>query len=288
MKRYLWILLGGWALVVLLPLQREKVFAAASSSSAPSVSATHYYPLTIGNKWDYGFKRVTSFSMVPVSGPNQDFTTTTEGTQSVEIVRESSERSSSQGKVFVQRATEVVKSAGGGEGSPSTEPRLVGELYFRVNDRGIWLVADGEPDDQGQSISKITDRSQPLLWAPSNMKPDKSWIINCQIDPEITARIVARVGKAKTLKINGTSYENCLPVVSIADNITGQLDIGVAKAPIRTGRLIDLTWYAPGIGVVRTHQVANFELDPPNEQYTSARAHFEETQDLQPGYKAQE
>jgi hypothetical protein len=157
-----------------------------------------------------------------------------------------------------------------------------------VNNRGIWLITDGQPDDKGQNVAKVIDRRLPLLWAPSDLKPGKKWVITCQIDPEITARITAVTGDAKTLTVNGKSYDNCLPILSTADQMNGRLDMGIGLAPIRDGRIVDITWYAPGIGVVREHQLANFTLEPPNNTFTEARAHFEETQDLQSGYKANE
>jgi hypothetical protein len=258
------------------------------SANAPAIPATRYYPLAVGNRWDYNYKRITSLTMVPVSGTNKSVTTTTEGVQTAEIVREDPERSGENGKVLVQKTTETtLPAADAGNAAPSP-PRLVGESYFRVNDRGVWLISDGEPDDQGQSVQKITDRRLPLLWVPPDLKPGKSWVITCQIDPEITARITSVTGDAKTITVNGKSYENCLPIASVADHLEGRLDMGVGLAPIREGRLIDLTWYAPGIGVVRTHQCANFTLEPPNASFTEAQTHFEETQDLQPGYKATE
>jgi hypothetical protein len=101
----------------------------------------------------------------------------------------------------------------------------------------------------------------------------------------ITARITTRVGKAQTLKVNGATYDNCLPVVSIAEKMNGRLDMGGALAPIREGRIVDVTYYAPQIGIVKGHQLANFTLEPPNPRYSAASAHFEESIDLQPSYK---
>jgi len=242
-----------------------------------------------------------------VDGKDRGFSLTTEGTQNTEIVRQDEERSGEHGKVFVQKTTEtshVIGQSGEGQGAPPDNtsgpddsskgekepkgPRLVGESYFRVNDRGIWLISDGEPNDQGDAIEKVTDRRLPLLWVPPDMAVDKSWTITCQIDPSITARITSRVGKAQRLKVGSETYDNCLPVVSVADRLRGRLDVGVGMAPIRDGRLVDVTWYAPKIGVVRSHQLANFELEPPNSSFSSASAHFEESEDLQSGYRAQE
>ena len=228
--------------------------------------------------------------MVPVQGDPKAVSSDLTGTQTVEIVREDAERSGENGKVYVQKATEVAKPAAGGEDSAGAPkgPRLVGELYFRINDRGIWLISDGEPDDKGESIEKVTDRRLPLLWMPPGLKSDKAWTITCQIDTTIKARLTCRAGEPRQLKINGATYENCLPVLSVADHLTGFLDLGFGLAPIREGRMVDLTWYAPGIGAVRSHQLANFVLEPPNRNFTEARSHYEETQEIEPGYRASE
>jgi hypothetical protein len=262
----------------------------AAAADSPPIPATRYYPLSIGTKWDFNFKRITSFSLIPTEGDPNNFSLNTEGTQTVEVTREDGERSGDQGKVFVQRTTELGKATGGSvaDSNPDNDqkaPRLVGESYFRVNPRGIWLISDGEADDKGENVEKVTDRRLPLLWVPTDMKPDKSWTITCQIDPMITARITSRVGKAQTLKINGATYENCIPVVSIAEKMNGRLDLGGALAPIREGRIVDVTYYAPQIGIVKGHQLANFTLEPPSARFTGASAHFEESTEIQPGYR---
>ena len=262
------------------------------AASAPVVPATRYYPIQIGNKWDFAFKRSSILSMARSTGESRDLTTASEGTQSVEIVREDAERSGENGKVYVQRSTEnartTVGSGGEKQEAGEAKQRLVSESYFRVNDRGIWLIADGEPDDKGEAVEKVTDRRKPLLWSPPDLKPDKSWVITCQIDSNVTARLSSVAGPAQKLKIGGETYENCIPVVSIADKLQGRLDLGVGMAPIKDGRIVDVTWYAPKIGVVKTHQSATFELVPPNAMFSTTVSHYEETQELQPGYKARE
>ena len=269
--------------------------AATGPSSAAPVPATRFYPLVIGNHWDYAFHRLTAFSLTTVDGKDRSFNLTTEGDQAIDITRQDGERSDSHGKVVVQKTMETAHTGNGPGASdqdttakPPAGPHLVGESYFRINDRGIWLIADGEPDDKGESIAKVTDRRLPLLWLPPDLAPDQTWTITCQIDTSITARLTARVGKAQRLKVGGATYDNCLPVVNVADQLRGRLDVGVGLAPIRDGRLIDITWYAPGIGVVRSHQLANFDLEPPNAGFSAASAHFEENQDLEPGFKAGE
>ncbi|MBW3624856.1 MAG: hypothetical protein KY468_15755 [Armatimonadetes bacterium] len=288
MNRLIPFVLTFALLVCLSPqtITAQKETSQTGAAAEEKIPPTRYYPLTVGNRWSYNFRRKTNFTMNPQSGQGQNFDFTSTGTQNVEIVREDGERSGSEGKVYVQKATEVMETSSGegdpGE-TPSTEPRLIGELYFRLNDRGIWVIADGEPGETGNQIARVNDRRLPLLWVPADLKPGKSWIITSQIDDTVTARITARAGKAQSLRVNGTTYQNVIPVVSLADRMSGRLDLGIAQAPISGGRIVDLTWYAPGVGVVRSHQLANFELEPPNAAYTSASAHFEETQELQPG-----
>jgi hypothetical protein len=277
------LVIGGAGI---LPIRAQAVEATKAEVPIP---ATRFYPISVGNRWEISFKRVTSLSMIPISGDPQNISPKMEGTQTVEIVREDSERSGENGKVYVQKTIEVSKPTDDSaeDDQPVGEPksRLIGETYFRVNNRGIWLVADGEPNDNGDAIEKVTDRQLPLLWVPTDLKPDKSWYITCQVDTTITARITSRVGKPQTLRVNGETYQNCLPVVSIADRMSGRLDLGVGLAPIREGRVIDITWYAPGVGAVRSHQLANFDLEPPNANFSGVKARFEETQEILPGYK---
>src|SRR5215831_1068814 len=47
--------------------------SAERSSAGPSIPATRYYPLAIGNRWDYSFKRVTNFSLTTADGKDRGF-----------------------------------------------------------------------------------------------------------------------------------------------------------------------------------------------------------------------
>ncbi|HXF48892.1 MAG TPA: hypothetical protein VNL73_05645 [Verrucomicrobiae bacterium] len=173
-----------------------------------------------------------------------------------------------QAKVYDKPAVLVrttrVDSIPGRPADESKQSHLI-ENYYQARPQGIFLLANFNlPSDSGQKPDST--RYEPTLQvlklpADSGAK----WIIGTMKMQGILVGLTGQVLGREDVETPAGSFKNCLKTKSSSTSVSGTLQ-GASRLSMSVtgGEFSSISWYAPGVGLVKQDVSTRFVLSSPN------------------------
>ncbi|MGH8005369.1 MAG: hypothetical protein ACRECJ_11670 [Limisphaerales bacterium] len=152
-------------------------------------------------------------------------------------------------------------------GRPTAESKLsqLIENYYQARPQGIFLLANFNlPADTGHKPDST--RYEPTLQvlklpADSGAK----WVVGTMKMQGILVGLTGQVLGREDVETPGGSFKNCLKTKSSSTSVSGTLQ-GASRLSMNVtgGEFSSISWYAPGVGLVKQEVATRFVLSSPN------------------------
>ena len=237
----------------------RRIFAALfvmATASTAWVRAQEYFPLNPGTRKH--FKATV----------NQNTSVGGQSAMSVTVYFRNTEEVVGQAKVYdkpgiLVRTTRVDSIPG----RPTDESKLsqLIENYYQTRPQGIFLLANFNlPADTGHKPDST--RYEPTLQvlklpADSGAK----WIVGTMKMQGILVGLTGQVLGREDMETPAGSFKNCLKTKSRSTSVSGGIQAASGLAMnVTGGEFSSISWYAPGVGLVKQDVTSRFVLSSPN------------------------
>ena len=220
------------------------------------IQAQEYFPLKSGNRKHY---RATVTQNTSVGGQSA-MSNTAYFRNTEEVV--------GQAKVYDKPAVLVrttrVDSIPGRPTDESKQAQLI-ENYYQTRPQGIFLLANFNlPADTGHKPDS-TRYEPPLLVLKLPADSGVSWNVGTMKMQGILVALNAQVLGREDVETPAGSFKNCLKTKSSSTSVSGALQ-GASRLSmdITGGEFSSVSWYAPGVGLVKQDVSTRFAMSSPN------------------------
>ena len=237
-------------------------------------------PLAVGNRWEYS---VTEFGVMSIGegSSSRSMQTESEGTCTEEVISIKEKRPN--GDVVYEHRSVTNMEAG-----LNTEADdLTIDSLLLASEKGVFILAS-KASGLKELSSKWVKYDPPLVLFGSEMSPGSDWKVGTVKEDELRMPMTAMVAGYETVTVPAGTFENCIKIYVVCENVKGTIGSGKDKTTVKSGKSVSTAWILPSVGVIKEESIIQMKMQFPPDEYGPAAlmtGTHRKTKGLLPGYR---